>query len=133
LLIDGVLFCVVFFPTTRIVKGVWIMTSDEHLWRIGWFISDPLCMVFLLVIATYFVVLEGVFGRTIGKWCLGLRVVKKDGAKPGLLRALVRNVLRFVDGLPAFSILGAILILTSSNRTRIGDRIAGTRVVKAGH
>jgi hypothetical protein len=56
--VDALLLSAVFFPTTRIVKGVWIMTPSDHLWRVGWLVSDPLCMIFLLVIFIYFVVLK---------------------------------------------------------------------------
>jgi len=133
LLIDGLLLAAVFFPTTRIAKGVWIMVPADHLWRVGWFISDPLCMIFLLVIAIYFVVFEGLFGRTVGKWFLGLQVVRKDAGNPGLLRALLRNLLRFVDGLPAFNILGVVLIIVSPEKARVGDLVAGTRVMKIDH
>jgi len=130
LLIDGLLLSAVFFPTTRIVKGVWIMSSADHLWRDGWFITDPLCMIFLLVILIYFVVLEGTFGQTVGKWFLGLQVVRLDAGNPGLPRALLRNLLRLVDALPVFSILGVVLIIVSPEKARVGDLVAGTRVVK---
>ena len=128
--VDALLLSAVFFPTTRIVKGVWLMAPSDHLWRVGWFISDPLCMIFLLVIAIYFVVLEGVFGRTVGKWFLGLQVIRKDAGNPGLLRALLRNLLRLVDALPVLSILGVVLIIRSPEKARVGDLVAGTRVVK---
>ena len=127
---DGILFCLVFFPVTRLVKGVWLMSSSDHLWGYGWLVTDPICIAFLVVIAAYFVVLEGVFGATLGKWLFGLRVVQPDGARPGLVKSTLRNLLRLVDGLPFLSILGAILILTSPERTRVGDRVAGTRVVR---
>jgi hypothetical protein len=42
----------------------------------------------------------------------------------------LRNLLRLVDGLPALGILGAYLIATSQERTRLGDRCADTRVVR---
>ena len=127
---DGILFCLVFFPVTRLVKGVWIMSSSDHLWGYGWLVTDPICVAFLIIMIAYFVVLEGVFGATLGKWLLGLRVVQPDGARPGLIKSTLRNLLRLVDGLPFLSILGAVLILTSPERTRVGDRVAGTRVVR---
>lgn len=130
LLIDFLLLSAVFFPVTRLVKGVWLMSPADHAWRTGWFISDPLCLVFLLVIFSYFVLLEGWFGCTIGKRLLGLRVIGTDGKKPGLPRSLLRNLMRLVDGLPALNILGAAFILVSSQRTRVGDLAAGTRVVR---
>ena len=130
LLIDGLLLTAVFFLATRIVKGVWLMAPSDHLWRVGWFITDPLCMIFLMVIFIYFVVLEGVFGRTVGKRFLGLQVVREGAGNPGLLRALLRNLLRLVDGLPAFNILGVVLIMVSPEKARVGDVVAGTRVIK---
>jgi len=68
----------------------------------------------------YFVVLEGLFGATAGKLILGLRVIKIEGGCPGLFKGFMRNLMRIIDGLPAFSILGIILILTSEERTRLG-------------
>ena len=130
LVIDGALFCAFFFPIVRIVKGVWIMGATDHRWAYGWFITDRLCLEFLLIMFLYFVLLEGLAGATLGKAVLSLRVVQIDGSKPGLLKSLVRNILRVIDGLPAFNILGVILILRSKEKARFGDRKAGTRVVR---
>ena len=127
---DGILFCLVFFPITRLVKGVWIMSRSDHLWGYGWLVTDPISITFLVIIAMYFIVLEGVFGATLGKWLVGLRVVRIDGGRPGLVKSTLRNTLRLADSLPFLSILGAVLILTSPERTRIGDRVAGTRVIR---
>ena len=129
LLIDFLLFCAVFFPVTRLVKGVWIMSATDHRWSYGLFITDPMCIVFLVVMFMYFVFFEGLMGATLGKWAIGLGVEQVGGKKPGLIKSLLRNALRLIDGLPAFSILGIVLILASSERARLGDRIAGTRVV----
>jgi len=131
LLIDLLVFCAVFFPITRIVKGVWLMAPTDHRWTYGLFITDPLCVAFLIVMFLYMALLEGLAGATVGKWVVGLRVVRTDGGRPGLLRGAWRNVLRLVDGLPAFSILGIVLILRSAERARFGDRVAGTRVIRA--
>ena len=102
----------------------------DHRWVQGWFIFDPLCLIFLAIVALYFVLLEGLAGATVGKWLLGLRVVRIDGSRPGLWKGALRNVLRLVDSLPTLYILGAILILSSAERARLGDRIAGTRVIR---
>jgi uncharacterized RDD family membrane protein YckC len=130
LVIDFVLFCAVFFPVTRITKGVWIMSAADHRWASGLFITDPLCLTFLALMLLYFVLLEGLVGATLGKWVLGLRVVRTDGERPGLGRSALRNLLRLVDGLPAFHIVGIILILRSPESARFGDRVAGTRVIE---
>jgi uncharacterized RDD family membrane protein YckC len=106
------------------------MSPNDHNWVRGWFISDPLCLVFLVIMGLYFVCLEGWLGATLGKWVLGLRVIAIDGSRAGLWKSIVRNALRLVDGLPAFNLLGVILIQRSRKRARFGDRIAGTRVIR---
>jgi uncharacterized RDD family membrane protein YckC len=86
----------------------------------------------LLVIALgwgYPIVFEGLFGGTIGKLILGMRVVNAEGENIGLGRALVRNLLRIIDMLPLLYILGAILVSSSDTKQRLGDRVAGTYVV----
>ena len=130
LLIDWLLFCAVFFPVTRIVKGVWLMMPNDHNWVNGWFIFDPLCLVFLIIMALYIILLEGLLGATLGKWIVGVRVIGTDGHLPGVWKSAARNFLRMIDSLPAFNILGVILILRSPERTRFGDRVAGTRVIQ---
>lgn len=130
LVIDGLLFGAVFFPVTRVVKGVWLISATDHRWANGLFITDPLCLIFLALMVLYFVLLEGLIGATLGKWALGLRVVRTDGGKPGLARGAARNLLRLVDGLPAFNLVGIVLIVRSPQKARFGDRAAGTRVVR---
>lgn len=129
LVIDFFCLSLVFFPVTKIVKGVWIMSSQEHQWSYGWFITDPLCIAFLFIIILYFIILEGTIGATIGKKLLRMRVVNIYGSKLNLWQALVRNFLRIVDALPAFNILGVVLIIKSPERARFGDRVAGSRVI----
>lgn len=129
LVFDFIMLSLFFFPVTRIVKGVWIMSTGEHLWTFGWFITDPLCIAFLVVIVLYFIILEGLVGATIGKRLAGIRVVGLDGRHPGLIPATIRNLLRLVDTLPVLNILGIILIVTSHERARFGDRVADTRVI----
>lgn len=82
----------------------------------------------------YFVLLEAIFGATIGKLILGLRVIKEDGSRVGFGASFIRNLLRIVDALPILIpyLLGAILIWRTPTRQRLGDRVAKTMVVKAG-
>lgn len=128
LALDAALFCAAFFPVTRLVKGVWLMSAADHRWRHGLFIFDPLCLVFLVLIVAYYLALEA-RGGTLGKRLLGLRIVDVGGRSPGLRASVIRNALRIVDSLPACYLLGAVLIATSPECTRLGDRLAGTRVI----
>ncbi len=78
----------------------------------------------------YFVLFEAFPGATPGKRVLGLRVVRSDKSPVGLKRSLIRNVLRVVDSLPTLGILAAVLIISSRERARFGDRVAQTRVIR---
>ena len=131
LVADIVLMSCMFFPVTRIVKGTWVMSTSDHEWVRGWFVSDPLCLSFLVVMFLYFVLLEGLGGATVGKRLMRLRVVDVNGGRAGLIRSLIRNVLRVVDGLPTMGLVGAILIAATPSRARVGDLVAGTRVVRS--
>jgi uncharacterized RDD family membrane protein YckC len=77
----------------------------------------------------YYVIMEASFGATLGKLTLGLRVVGEDGSPIGWSGALVRNILRVVDGL-FFYLVGAVVAWSSPRRQRLGDRVAGSVVVR---
>ncbi|MFC2013848.1 RDD family protein [Chloroflexota bacterium] len=125
-LLDFVFLSIFFFPATYFYSGKWVMGPEEHLWGI----SDPICLVFLFIIFAYFIIMEAYVGWTIGKKILGMRVVDDAGSKIGLSKSAIRNLLRFVDGLPVFSILGIILIAFSARGQRFGDRVAKTYVIR---
>jgi len=126
-LLDFVFLSIFFFPATYLYSGKWVMGPEEHLWGI----SDPICLVFLFIIFAYFILMEAYIGWTVGKIILRMRVTDGAGNKIGLSKSVIRNLLRVVDGLPAFNILGIILIVTSPKGQRFGDRIAKTYVTKA--
>ena len=87
-------------------------------------------LTFLLWVG-YFTYFESTSGQTIGKRALGLRVVTlTTGRPPDLGRSLLRNVLRIVDWLPAFYLLGFVVAAISDRRQRLGDLLAETLVVK---
>jgi uncharacterized RDD family membrane protein YckC len=129
LVLDWLLFCAVFFPVTRMVKGVWLMGPSDHRWSRGSIVFDPLCLYFLIVIIAYFILLEGFAGSTVGKWLVGVRVVGADGRRVSMTQSVVRNALRVVDSLPTLNVVGIVLILVSPEKARFGDRVAKTRVV----
>ena len=71
---------------------------------------------------------EGAWGVTPGKWVLGIRVVGTDMHPCGFGRALVRNLLKFVDGFFQFMV-GVLLVALTENWQRLGDLAARTIVV----
>jgi uncharacterized RDD family membrane protein YckC len=84
-----------------------------------------------LLFAGYDIVFE-VFasGRTPGKRLNGLRVVRSDGSPVGFLTSAVRNVMRLIDILPTFYLVGIVSILATARNQRLGDLAAGTLVVR---
>ena len=82
-----------------------------------------------LMALCYFTVGEAMFGATLGKAWMRLKVVRRDGARPTLRDIAVRNIARLVDFLPLLYLLGGILVVTSPYAQRIGDRLANTTVV----
>jgi len=123
--LDFLFLSIFFFPATYLYSGKWVMSYEDHYWGI----TDPICLVFLFVIFTYFILMEASVGWTVGKRILGMRVIDGTGNKIGFSKSVIRNLLRLVDGLPAFNILGIILIAYSPRGQRFGDRIAETFVV----
>jgi len=92
--------------------------------------EDTILSITMVASFIYYVFFEGTFGATPGKMLLGLKVVRSDGERIGYKEALIRTVMRLIDLLPAFYIAGVISILLSSRNQRLGDRVAGTLVVK---
>ena len=91
-------------------------------------------LVSLAVFILYFTLLEGHYGQTVGKMAVKIKVVREaDGAPIDYSQAAVRTILRFLDEIPFVIpyLLGAILIWSSDEKQRLGDRIGHTVVVKA--
>ena len=87
-------------------------------------------LIFLVIFAydVPFEVMNG--GRTIGKMAAGVRVVGDLGEPVGFLASSIRNIMRIVDFLPAFYIVGVISMVATRNDQRLGDLSAGTIVVR---
>jgi uncharacterized RDD family membrane protein YckC len=89
-------------------------------------------LLFLALMFAYFCVLEKQSGQTVGKRVMKLRVVGVDGGPPAIGAVLIRNLVRVVDWLPFFYLVGAITVFaTGERRVRLGDVAAKTRVVAA--
>ena len=84
----------------------------------------------VLAMFAYFIVLEGLYGQTLGKKAMGIVVVNDDGSDSTVVGSLVRNVLRIVDALPFLYLLGIVAILLTDGNQRVGDLAASTYVVE---
>jgi len=88
-------------------------------------------VLFFFMYFAYFVILEALWSRTLGKFFQGLVVRKLDGSRCDWTAALIRSSLRILEvnpflfgGLPA-----GMVIIASQRKQRIGDLLAGTVVV----
>jgi uncharacterized RDD family membrane protein YckC len=69
-------------------------------------------------------------GQTIGKRLFRLRVVDGEGMRLQFNQIVTRNLLRFVDALPAFYFVGGVTCWLNRNGQRLGDIAANTIVIR---
>ena len=97
----------------------------------GFLLQGVPFFIWLAIALAYYIVMEARSGATLGKRVIGLKVVKLEGGAPLDWQAsIARNVLRLIDGL-FFYLVGAIVVWTSDKKQRLGDKVAGTVVVRA--
>ncbi|MGD9152743.1 MAG: RDD family protein [Gammaproteobacteria bacterium] len=91
-------------------------------------IQGGLAWLMYLIMLLYFVVLEKITGKTIGKYIAKTKVVNQDGQLMSWWQSLVRNLMRIIDGL-FFYMVAIIAIASSGKNRRLGDMVARTYVV----
>lgn len=88
-------------------------------------------LIFFMLRIGYTIAIEWVWrGQTVGKRMLGLRVMDVSGLRLQPSQIIIRNLLRAVDSLPLFYLLGGLVVLASRNGQRLGDIAANTIVAK---
>jgi len=98
--------------------------SKTKLWvsvlliRLPWFLYSPVIEYFTN-------------GRSLGKYIMGIRVVKVNGETAGLREYFTRWIFRVVDiWIGGFGFLAILLAGTTEKRQRLGDIMANTVVVR---
>ena len=125
-ILDGILFGIVSGILTALF-GTETSSSGFKLTQLS-----PGGNLLLLIIALlYYILMEGLLGRTAGKMITGIRVVNEStGNVPGIGSAVIRTLLRIVDGFFAY-LVGFIIVVSSQQRKRLGDMAAKTLVVRS--
>ena len=118
-IIDSILLMVVAYAVAVMTGGATSSGFDMQ--------GGPAFLWFAIALA-YFIVMEKTSGQTLGKKVMNLKVVKKDGTAIDWQAAIVRNILRIIDGF-CFYLVGAIVIWISKSKQRLGDMAANTIVV----
>jgi uncharacterized RDD family membrane protein YckC len=106
--------------------------SISTLWSL---LGVPLVLAISGILAVislcYYSCFELARGQTPGKAVMKIRVMNEDGSKCRAIQIFVRNVVRIIDFLPAFYILGLSSIMLTKGRKRLGDIAAKTIIIKA--
>ncbi|HMJ66956.1 MAG TPA: RDD family protein [Candidatus Binatia bacterium] len=96
------------------------------------FAQALMALSYFVISIGYGILLEWIWrGQTMGKRVLRLRVVDAEGLRLQINQVVIRNLLRFVDMLPAFYLVGGVVSLLNRRYQRLGDIAANTVVVRA--
>ena len=129
-LIDHIILA---FVSLAFVIPAFILGAFAFSFGFGLFFG-PLILLDFLLWLLYFSYFEGTTGQTFGKSMVGIKVVDETTQRPiDMGRAMIRNLLRIIDWLPFFYILGFILVEVEEKKKRLGDMAANTIVVKETH
>jgi len=127
IIIDGIIIAI---PTAIIgfIITLIMPLTFETLWYYTWgsWIINVLIEGVLLLL--YFVLLELLWGATIGKRILGLRVQTVDGQRVTFVKSFIRNVSKVLGPLIILDWLIGI-VTEGDKRQKFTDRIAGTTVI----
>ncbi|HYG77774.1 MAG TPA: RDD family protein [Planctomycetota bacterium] len=88
-------------------------------------------LIYFVVSIGYGILLEWLWrGQTIGKRLFRLRVVDEHGLRLQFSQIAMRNLLRFVDSMPLFYLVGGISCVLTRHAQRLGDIAASTIVIR---
>ncbi|MBN1882761.1 MAG: RDD family protein [Deltaproteobacteria bacterium] len=76
----------------------------------------------------YMILLTAVFGQTLGKMIVGIRVVRTDGSRVGLLISTLRFFCYIISG--GLLCVGFLWVIWDENRQAWHDMLADTMVVR---
>jgi len=138
ILIDALVFLIPAAPVIASAIRTWSdLVSDPEVTQaavnranasMGW--ANTALAVLAIAWLVYMTVMETASGASLGKFALGIRVVRLDGQPVDGFTSFLRNILRAVDML-FFYLVGAIIVWNSPLKQRLGDKVAKTIVVPA--
>lgn len=124
------------FLVSLVMGGYHLANGDAHILERLLNLEDVQGIFWanIAALVAYTAFFECLFGRTPGKHLSGLRVRSARGGRASAAQALLRNLLRGLDMFPlpiGFpGVVGLVAALLGPRRQRIGDRFAGTVVLR---
>ena len=104
--------------------------ASSALPSLGPWVAAVILIGAFLIYYGYFALFESIWsGQTPGKRIVGLRVIALTGRPVTTYQALIRNLLRIVDQLPAIYAVAMVTVMITSRQQRLGDLAAGTVVI----
>jgi uncharacterized RDD family membrane protein YckC len=127
IIIDGIIIAI---PTAIInfIISAALVLSIENLWWFAWGSWIVSLLIEGVLMLLYFIILEIMWGATIGKRVMGLRVQTVQGQKVTFGKSFIRNVSKIFGPLIILDWLIGI-VTEGDKRQKFTDRIAGTTVV----
>lgn len=128
--VDSFLIAILLIVTNlTLILLVGLFASETITSGASW-VAALLGLVSFAFLWGYYIFFEMLWnGQSPGKRWLGLRVLCTDGTPIGLSEAIIRNLIRIVDFLPAYYGIGVITMFLNEQARRLGDLAAGTLVV----
>lgn len=83
----------------------------------------------VLAWVVYYGLTELLTGTSPGKRLMGLTVLDAEGNSPGFGTVVKRTLMRIIDVLPTFYLVGFVAMMANKDRRRLGDMVADTDVV----
>lgn len=123
LIIDSVL---VGIATTILLIAFFLPMIFTNFMNFFNLLSFPFAMgIFYLL---YFSLAETMYGSTLGKRMLGLKVIAVDGERPSFDKAFIRNLSKIYWVLLILDVIAGLLVSKDPNQ-KYSDLIAGTTVI----
>lgn len=113
--------------------GLWLLTGllSEITVRIATVLGGLVAALGVVGYFAYFIYFEAEYGQTVGKKVAGVVVVTEDGDPISYRQAAIRSLLRIVDWLPVFYLVGIVAIYLTDREQRLGDVVADTIVLRS--
>ncbi|HEY9060808.1 MAG TPA: RDD family protein [Pseudobacteroides sp.] len=107
--IDFLILIISTFIISAFIEGIWLFTP--------------------VLISVYYTMTESIFGCTIGKYFLNLRIVDKNCNKPKFYKVLLRSLFYLIEFNPITFLVTYMILKRSKFKQRLGDKVSGIFVV----